>query len=109
MSYTVRFVLTPEMTAGFGLASMRVDEVANVEEGVARVLELADSDEVGVIITERQFMDAMPEGTRGALETRPTPIIVSFARPEWERLPVEPAAHVLEILERAIGYRVRLQ
>ena len=109
MTHTVRFVLTPEMTAGFGLAGMRIDEVGSVDEGVARILELTESDEVGVIITERQFMDAMPEGTRGALEARPTPIIVSFARPAWERRPGDPAAYVLEILERAIGYRVRLQ
>jgi hypothetical protein len=37
------------------------------------------------------------------------PIVVPFPAPLWDAAPSEPAEYILQLLQRAIGYRVRLQ
>jgi hypothetical protein len=46
---------------------------------------------------------------RAEMAKRAVPIIIPFPAPAWEEAAPEPAAYILALLQRAIGYRVRLQ
>ena len=69
---------------------------------------LLEGPEVGVVLVEQVLHDGMPEERRRALEDRALPVVVAFPGPRREEGP--PAeSELLELLRRAIGYRVRLR
>ena len=53
-------------------------------------------------------LDALDPATEHELSRRPSPIIVPFPSPSWRERERAPESLVLELLQRAIGYRVRL-
>jgi vacuolar-type H+-ATPase subunit F/Vma7 len=108
MSRSLRVVARPELAAGFALAGLPTVEAATAEEGAARIEELAQGD-VGLILTEEEFLNAVPESVRRELWRRSVPILVPFARPSWTEAAAAPESYILAILQRAIGYRVRLR
>ncbi|HEU4563171.1 MAG TPA: V-type ATP synthase subunit F [Gemmatimonadaceae bacterium] len=105
----LRVVARPELAAGFRLAGLRVEEVATPAEGAARIEALAARPDAGILLVEEELLRALPRAVREALARRQTPIIVPVPRPSWAERPAAAEAYILEILQRAIGYRVRLQ
>lgn len=109
MPYTVRVVCRPELARGFQLAGVSTEEARTPSEGIERILELADRPDTGVILVEEAFYDALSDSAKRSLERRPVPMVVPFPGPSWAKTTEEAEAYLVEILRRAIGYRVRLR
>lgn len=108
MSATVRVLCSPAVAAGFALASLATVLAETGEEAAGKLDELRRRAEVGVVLIEEALYEAMPEETLRSLSATPVPMVVPFPGPVWkERPPAE--AYIVELLRRAIGYRVRLR
>jgi vacuolar-type H+-ATPase subunit F/Vma7 len=112
MKYFVRAVTTAPLAAGFRLSGMMVDDLDGREDSATigrRLVAAADRAQTGILLIEQSLFDAAPEDTRRDLEKRSLPIIVPVPAAAFA-----PSAHaaedyILDLLRRAIGYRVRLQ
>ena len=62
----------------------------------------------GIVLIEQALYDALPPGVRRQLRRDGTPIVMPFPSP-GPATGVAPEHELLEILRRAIGYRVRLR
>jgi vacuolar-type H+-ATPase subunit F/Vma7 len=65
--------------------------------------------DIGVLLVEEAFYDAIRGSAKRVLERRAVPMIVPFPGPSWAAPEEEAEAYLVEILRRAIGYRVRLR
>jgi vacuolar-type H+-ATPase subunit F/Vma7 len=77
-------------------------------DAAAIIADLAKRDDIGVLLVEQSLLDALDPATERELSRRPTPIIVPFPGPAWRERERAPESLVLQLLQRAIGYRVRL-
>ncbi len=109
MSYRVRAVATPALAAGFRLAGLPADDAGTPAAAAERVAALVDAPDLGILLVEQPLYDAFPAAARRDLESRALPIVVPVPRAGWEGGPPPGEAYILELLRRAIGYRVRLQ
>ena len=109
MTRRVRALATPAVAAGLRLAGIPAASLPAGVEPREPLLALADDPDVAVLLVEAPVLDAVPEVDRRALERRAAPILVSFPAPAWEDARAGAESFVLELLRRAIGYRVRLQ
>ncbi|MDX1661801.1 MAG: V-type ATP synthase subunit F [Gemmatimonadota bacterium] len=108
MSATVRVVCSQAVAGGFALASLPHVLAETGEEAAAKLADLRDSPEVGVVLIEEPLYDSMPEEILRSLSASAVPMVVPFPGPVWkERPPAE--EYIVELLRRAIGYRVRLR
>jgi V/A-type H+-transporting ATPase subunit F len=105
----VRVVGSPTACTGFALAGLPTVEVATPREGATLVASLAVDVDVGVVLVQQDVLDAMPEVDRRELARRPVPIIVPFPGPLWAEEGRAAEEIVLALLQRAIGYRMRLR
>lgn len=105
--HAVRVVCPPGLGAGFELAGLRAVEV-EPGAGAERELERIRSERgVGVVLVEEAIHEALSEELLDAFAREPLPVLVPFPGPVWKERP--PAgAYLLELLRRAVGYRVRL-
>lgn len=99
----------PPACAGFALAGLHTAEATDPSHGAELVMALAARPDAGVLLVEQDFFDAIAEADRRALLRKATPVIVPFPSPTWEAHPPAPESFVLDLLQRAIGYRVRLR
>jgi vacuolar-type H+-ATPase subunit F/Vma7 len=99
----------PASCAGFALAGLHTAEATEPSQGAELVMACADRPNAGVLLVEQAFYDAISEADRRTLSRRAVPIIVPFPNPTWEAHPPAPESFVLDLLQRAIGYRVRLR
>jgi vacuolar-type H+-ATPase subunit F/Vma7 len=106
---SIRAVGRPAACAGFALAGLPVAEVANVREAPAVIGALADRPDIGVLLIEQDLLDSLDDPDRRALMGRSTPIVVPFPSPIWAERGAPTDDYVLQLLQRAIGYRVRLR
>jgi vacuolar-type H+-ATPase subunit F/Vma7 len=100
-------VLTgPGASAGFALAGVEVKSVADSESAV-RALETL-SPRIGVVMIDEGLYQKLPEELRRGLNRAAEPVVIPVPGPDWTD---ESKAHeyIVELLRRAIGYRVRLQ
>lgn len=109
MSYTVRVLASAASAAGFRLAGLAVDEIAKSEDAGSRLQILAALPHTGILLVEQALLDAVPETVRRDIERRAVPILVPIPAPAWAGAPSGAEDYILELLRRAIGYRVRLQ
>lgn len=106
---TLRTIAGPSLAAGFRLAGVPVDEAADAREAAAILERLMERPETGVVLLEQEWFDALPEPQRRDLERRPVPIVVPIPRLQWAEGRGGAEEYILDLLQRAIGYRVRLQ
>ena len=92
-----------DKAALFGVTPAHVTEsLETLFAGIAR------QPDTGVVLLQEEIYDGLPEDVRGRLDRSARPFVVPFPGPVWEK--VAPAEErVIELLRRAIGYRVRLQ
>ncbi len=109
MSYRVRAVASPALAAGLRLAGVPVDEAETVLATADRMAALAAQPDVGIVLVEQPLFDALPAAVRHELENRALPIVVPVPHATWGAPADRAEAYILELLRRAIGYRVRLQ
>lgn len=104
----VRVIAGPLLASGFRLAGLSVDEVAT-PRAAGEVLErLAAEGGTGVILLQQDYFDGIAEPLRRAVERWALPIVVPIPAAAWDtrRGAVD---YIVDLLQRAIGYRVRLQ
>jgi vacuolar-type H+-ATPase subunit F/Vma7 len=106
---SVRAVGLPLACAGFALAGIPTHEVRSARDGALALPDIASRDDVVVLLVEQSVLDALSPAASRDLMRRPTPIVVPFPGPSWEVSGAPPESGVLELLQRAIGYRVRLR
>jgi vacuolar-type H+-ATPase subunit F/Vma7 len=105
---TVRVVGSGVACSGFALAGLPTHEVSSLPDAAALLHELVRREDVGVLLVEQSVLDALDPATARDMSRRPVPIIVPFPSPSWRERERAPESLVLELLQRAIGYRVRL-
>jgi vacuolar-type H+-ATPase subunit F/Vma7 len=108
MNATVRVVCRPGLAPGFALAGLPADAVAPDEDVATLLAGLARHPDIGIVLLQDQIYDALPDDLRRRLDRSPHPVIVPFPGPAWE-VPVSAEERVVELLRRAIGYRVKLR
>jgi vacuolar-type H+-ATPase subunit F/Vma7 len=109
MSWTVRAIATPALASGFRLAGLPTDEVANPDEAGTVLSARSVEPGLGILIVEQRLLDATPELVRREVERKPVPVIVPVPSPAWGQRPADAEGLILELLRRAIGYRVKLK
>lgn len=108
MTATVRVVCRPALAPGFALAGLPADSLGP-DEAIETILAgFAQHPEIGVVLLQDEIYDALPEDLRGRLDRSARPVVVPFPGPAWEA-PPSAEARVIELLRRAIGYRVKLR
>lgn len=96
------------LSAGFALAGVPVFEEESGEDAAARIERWTESDNVAVVLIDEPLYRDIPEEIRRGLQRTGLPVVIPVPGPDWTS---EATAHeyIVEILRRAIGYRVRLQ
>jgi vacuolar-type H+-ATPase subunit F/Vma7 len=108
MSASVRVFASPAIAAGFRLAGLPAADVAQTR-ATEELLAMVARPDIGILIVEQSLLDAIPDDVRMEIEHRILPIIVPMPTPNWGATRGDAEAYILELLRRAIGYRVRLQ
>jgi len=103
----VRVLCSPEIAAGFELAGVRPETATDGVAARAQLAAWAVDPEVRVVLIEEQLHRALPMDFASRLESQQRPILAPFPGPHFG---VAEAAEdrFVEMLRRAIGYRVRL-
>jgi vacuolar-type H+-ATPase subunit F/Vma7 len=105
---TVRIVCRPALAPGFVLAGVAPDSLGPDEDIEPLLADLARHPEVGVVLLQEEIYRALPDDLRGRMERSAHPVVVPFPGPAREAAATA-EERVIELLRRAIGYRVRLQ
>jgi V/A-type H+-transporting ATPase subunit F len=109
VKYGVKVLCGAPAAAGFRLAGLRPVEADANADAVRRLQELLGQEETGVILIEESLYDGLPEPLRRILAGRALPMIVPFPGPRWAAAPERREAFIAQLLQQAIGYRVRLE
>jgi len=104
----VRVVGTTVACAGFALAGLPTHEVADATGAAAAITAAASREDVGVLLVEEALLDVLDPAVERELMHRAAPVLVPFPSPSWRIREEVPESLVLQLLQRAIGYRVRL-
>jgi vacuolar-type H+-ATPase subunit F/Vma7 len=105
----VRVVGGSAACAGFSLAGMPVTEASGPAQAASLIASLTERPDIGVLLVEQGFLESLSDPVRRDLMRRPMPIVVPFPGPSWAQAAEGSESYVLELLRRAIGYRVRLR
>ena len=108
MTTFVRVVCRPALAPGFALAGLLADARGPEEAGETLLAGMAQHPEAGVVLLQDEIYDALSAEVRGRLDRSAHPVVVPFPGPAWAALP-SAEARVVELVRRAIGYRVKLQ
>lgn len=108
MTHTLRVVCRPAIRDGFSLAGINSIPAVDSVEAAALLSRLVDQPELGVLLVEEELYRGLPDPLRDSLERRSLPVVVPFPVPRRGERPSAEAA-LVELLRRAIGYRVRLR
>ncbi len=109
MKAGVHVICGREAALGIGLAGVTPLVAASGEAAAAHLQAIAhEPAHGGIVLIEQALYDALPRTASRALRRNGTPIVMPFPGPG---LPPggAPEHELLEILRRAIGYRVRLR
>lgn len=108
MNARLRAICTHETALGFGLSGIAPIEAATGAEAAAALDALATtSAHGGVIFVESSLYGALPSAKRRQIRREGLPILIPFPSPAQGAL--APEQELLEVLRRAVGYRMRLR
>lgn len=104
---TLRVLCRPGLVQGFGLAGVAAVPVPLSADPGAAIEAALLQDQAGVLLVEEAVYDRVPPEARARFDRMAKPVIVPFPGAAWDG--GRPAdERVVELLRRAIGYRVRL-
>ena len=110
MKTPVRVICRHETALGVALAGIAPIEAATGVEAGAALARLATTpSKGGIVLVEAELYDALPSTTRRQIRKDGAPIVMPFPGPAPLELGVSPEQELLELLGRAVGYRVRLR
>ncbi len=108
MTDSVRIVCRPALAPGFALAGVPPVPLG-LDEAIEPLLaDFARHPEIGVVLLQEEIYRALPDDLRARLARSAHPVVVPFPGPAWEAA-ASAEERVIELLRRAIGYRVRLR
>lgn len=107
--HRVRVVASPAVAAGFRLAGLAVDDADSPRDAERALRDEAARPDAGVVLVQQSLYDALTAEARRELERRALPILVPIPDPAWPEERRRPEDYILDLLRRAIGYRVKLQ
>ncbi len=93
--------------AGFQLAGIDVDEVTDAAGATARLSEIVARGDVGVVLIEQELYDQIPDEILRSSRRGTPPMLVPVPGPQPQATG-KAGEYIVEILRRAIGYRVQL-
>jgi vacuolar-type H+-ATPase subunit F/Vma7 len=101
-------ITSPGLSAGFALAGVPVFEAEDGADAARQINHLVDDMNAGVVIMDEPLYEDLPEEVKRDLRKSAHPVVIPVPGPDWT---TETTAHeyIVEILRRAIGYRVKLQ
>lgn len=101
-------ISSPGLSAGFALAGVPVLEATDSTDAALRIERLLRDANTSVLIIDEPLFRGLSEELRRSLHRSAFPVVIPVPGPDWTK---ESTAHeyIVEILRRAIGYRVRLQ
>jgi vacuolar-type H+-ATPase subunit F/Vma7 len=108
MALTAHIVCRPALAPGFELAGARVHRASDAAAARTQLAELAREPAVGIVLVDEALHRALPAEWLRRLERQARPLVVSFPGPRAGAAAGAAEEALLEILRRAIGYRVRL-
>jgi vacuolar-type H+-ATPase subunit F/Vma7 len=103
-----RAVAGPAIAPGFALVGIAVDVVPAGGDLGAALTRAAGREGTSVVLVEDRLYDTLPPELRRRWDRSVVPVIVPFPSPgpEDERAQGD---RIVDLIRRAIGYRVRLQ
>jgi vacuolar-type H+-ATPase subunit F/Vma7 len=107
--WAVRGIASPPVASGLRLAGIPTEAVSDGDAAAARLGAMAADRDLGILLVEERLLDAIPPVVRREVERRPAPIIVPVPPPAWGEPPADAEGLILELLRRAVGYRVKLR
>lgn len=108
MTHGIRVLCRSATVPGFALAGVAAgstDEPADVDAALQALLRRP---EIGVVLLEDTLHQGLPPELRAQVDRIAQPVVVPFPGPAWRAAP-SAEEQVVELLRRAIGYRVRLR
>lgn len=95
---------------GFSLAGVPVFEESHGRDAAACIERLHSGTKLGaaVVLIDETLYGELPEEFHREFAHRSLPVIIPVPGPEWSE-ESKAQEYIVEILRRAIGYRVRLQ
>ena len=108
MTSTVRVVCRPGIATGFALAGVTADVVEHQSEAEPLLAGLMAQPDAGVVLLQEDIYDALTPDLQARLDRSALPVVVPFPGPAWAEVP-SAEERVVELLRRAIGYRVKLR
>jgi vacuolar-type H+-ATPase subunit F/Vma7 len=109
MMAILRAIVGPVLATGFRLAGLTVDEATSAPQAAALLQRLAQRPDTGVVLMQQDWFDLLPEAQRRVLDRAPVPVVVPIPAADWSGGRSGAEEYILDLLQRAIGYRVRLQ
>lgn len=110
MRAAVRAICRRESALGIALSGIAPIEASSGAEAAAALAGLAHAPaKGGLVLIEASLYDALPPGIRRQIHKDGAPILVPFPGPAPLPAGAAPEQELLEVLRRAIGYRVRLK
>ncbi|MBL8988268.1 MAG: hypothetical protein JNJ80_18495 [Gemmatimonadetes bacterium] len=108
MKGVVEVICRPSAAAGFALAGLVAEPVSEAADPSPPIAALLARGELGVLLIEESIYESLPAELRVRLDRSARPVVVPFPGPAWSGAR-SAEDRVVELLRRAIGYRVRLQ
>jgi vacuolar-type H+-ATPase subunit F/Vma7 len=108
MSSTAGVICRPALVSGFALAGVASWPAATPAETEQLLATQRARGNIGLVLVEEALYDGLPSDLRARLERWIAPMVVPFPGPAWAGA-TSAEARVVELLRRAIGYRVRLR
>lgn len=103
MNAPVRVICRRPAALGVALAGIAPVEAATGDEAAAVL------GKTGLVLIEKPLFDALPLATRRQLRKDGVPIVMPFPGPALAKAGEAPEEELLEVLRRAVGYRLRLR
>lgn len=108
MKYRLRIVGPESHIAGFRAAGLPTTIAEPDAVGIAVVHDIIREPDAGIVLTTQDLYDTIAPSLPRWLARRPLPMVVPIPSPEWQaRAAAE--SHIVELLRRAVGYKVRLR
>ena len=109
MSFRIRALASPALATGLRLAGVPTDDTVDAPSAMERAAALVEEPDLGILLIEQPLFDAFSPVFRRDIENRALPIVVPVPRAAWGLATDRAEQYILELLRRAIGYRVKLQ
>ncbi|HVV88458.1 MAG TPA: V-type ATP synthase subunit F [Kofleriaceae bacterium] len=110
MRTPIRVIARRPAALGFGLAGVPCFEAADADAAASALAAISGEPVAGgVVLIEQSLYEALPRALRRALARAGVPILMPFPGPALDGAAAAPEAELLDILRRAIGYRLRLR